>query len=122
MSKRPSVALDATALQRVLGRSRVPKSTSVEGRVVLIAEAAEALMNDRLPSMESRIFLAGALSSWLQQGGDLSRDFLQVIRPKSKRTASKIFQEIQRENSAHPDEGAESDEAGESARDSQQEN
>jgi len=118
MSRRPPIQLDATALQRVFGRSRVPKSTSVEGRVCLLAEAAEALMSDRLPSMESRIFLAGALSSWLQQGGDLSRDYLRVIRPKSKRTASRIFQEIQRENFDHQDDGQSSSELGESADDS----
>ena len=117
MSRRPPIQLDPTALQRVLGHSRLPLALTREGRVVLIAEAAAALLNDQLPSMESRVFVAGALSSWLQQGGDLTRDFLRVTKPQSKRTASRIFQEIQRENFDHRDEGEPSSDAGELERD-----
>ena len=113
MSRRPPPHLDATALQRVLGRSRVPLTHTREGRVALIGSAAEALLNDQLPSKESRMFLGSALSAWLAQGGDLSRDFLKVVRPQSRRTASRIWQEIQAKNAAHCDEREESDEAGE---------
>ena len=121
MSRRPPPQFDATALQRALGRSRVPLSATLEGRVCLLAAAAEALLKDELPGKEARLFLGGALNAWLQNGGDLSRDFLKVVRPKSHRTASRIFQEIQEQNSAHSNEGEESGEAGESADDPHQE-
>ena len=121
VSRRPPIQLDHTALARAFGRSRLPLTQSVEGRVALLAAAAEALLKDELPGKEARLFLGSALSAWLAQGGDLARDYLRIVRAKSHRTASRIFQEIQRENSAHQDEGAESDAARESADDPHQE-
>jgi hypothetical protein len=112
LSRRPSLHLDHTALHRVFGRSRAPRSLSIEGRVALLAEVAAALLNGALPSKEARMFVGGALSAWLAQGGDLSREFLKVVIPKSHRTASKIFQELQAQSLPHPDDVGESAEPG----------
>lgn len=113
MSRRhPPPQFDASALTRAYGRSRAPLALSIEGRVALISQAAQALLNDQPPPKEARLFLGGALSAWLARGGDLSRDFLKVVIPKSHRTASRIFQELQSQNAPHPDEGAELGEPG----------
>lgn len=86
------------------GRSRLPGDFSREGRVALLGEAFAALMAGELPQPEARMFLASAGLAWLQRGGSLERDFLQVTKPKSHRTPTNIWRRLQSE----PDVGEDS--------------
>lgn len=76
-----------------------------EGRVQLLGQAFEALLAGRMPSPEACAFLGGAGSAWLENGGDLERDFFRVTKAKSKRTPSVIWQEFRdhRDDPDHPD-------------------
>lgn len=85
-----------------LAPQRVWNANTIEGRVALIAEAARVLSDSRTPA---GAFVGSALAQWLEEGGDLARDFLRVVRPKSHRTAAAIWREIRGDAAAHPDEG-----------------
>ena len=78
MSGRPP--LDATALERALGGSP-PGHLSREGRVRLLAEAVQAILAGRAPSPEAGTFLASGIWAWLQEGGDLAREYWKVSAP-----------------------------------------
>lgn len=82
------------------GRSRLPGDFTREGRVRLIAEAARALLDGRLPSAEARLFLAGAIAAWLEAGGrcgSLERDYLRVTgRPRSRLTPQRLLARCER--------------------------
>jgi hypothetical protein len=73
----------------------VPRVFDRRGRVELIGEAATALLAGRT---ESGLFVGGALLAWLENGGDLERDFLQVVKPKSHATPSAIWRQSQAHN------------------------
>lgn len=77
-------------------RSRLPATFDREGRVRLLGEAALDLLEGRMPSTEARMFLGGALLSWLQSAGALGaleRDFLQVAAPhRSTMTPGRLWQ------------------------------
>lgn len=77
------------------GRSALPAGFSREGRVRLIAEAAEALLDGRLPSAPARLFVAGALQAWLREGGRcgaLEKDYLRVTqRERSRLTPQRLY-------------------------------
>ncbi len=77
------------------GRSALPPTFDREGRVRLIAEAAQALIAGALPAAPARLFVAGALLAWLRDGGRvgaLERDYLKVAAPRSsKHTASELW-------------------------------
>lgn len=47
-------------------------------RVRLLAEAADALLRGELPSPAARLYLAGAVAAWLEQGGSLTGQYLRV--------------------------------------------
>jgi hypothetical protein len=87
-----------------LGGDRTPAALTREGRVRLLGEAFEALLDGRTPSREAALFLGGAGMAWLQTGGDLARDYLKVVKPKSHRTPTAIWREVQA-SAHHPDEG-----------------
>jgi hypothetical protein len=74
--------------------TRPPRRFDREGRVALLGEAAQALLDGRMPDDEARLFLAGALTAWLQRGGSLERDFLRVVKAKSHRTPSAIWRDL----------------------------
>lgn len=99
---------DATALIAALGKHRPPLALTLEGRVRLIDEIRQALLEGRLPSREAALFVGGALGAWLVNGGDLARDWLEVVKPKSHRTASKIWRDLQAA-ALHQDEGQENE-------------
>ncbi len=80
------------------GRSQLPQDFSREGRVALLGEAFEALMRGELPRPEARIFLASAGLAWLARGGDLQRDFLRVVKPKSHVTPDRIWRRLKDES------------------------
>jgi hypothetical protein len=87
-----------------LAPQRVWNANTIEGRVALIAEAARVLSDSRTPA---GAFVGSALAQWLEEGGDLARDFLRVVRPKSHRTAAAIWRELVAEREPpHTDEGA----------------
>lgn len=91
MSGRPKFLPDEFTLPE-----KIPVSLGLEreDRVALIGACAKALLAGKLPDAASRLFVAGALMSWLEGGGDLCREYLRVVKPKSKRTASAIWREI----------------------------
>ncbi|MCL4182155.1 MAG: hypothetical protein KJ011_01755 [Burkholderiaceae bacterium] len=68
---------------------------SREDRVRLIAEAAEALLDGRLPRPAARLFVGGALQAWLREGGRcgaLERDFLKVTqRQRSRLSPQRLY-------------------------------
>ena len=74
---------------------QAPASSTREGRVRLIGEAAEALLSGEMPSREAALFVGGALLAYLRNGGDLLRDYFQIIKPSSRRTPSVIWTESQ---------------------------
>jgi len=71
---------DDSALAAALG-GKVPATSDRARRVHLLGEFAEAALSGREPSESSLLFLAGAVSAWLQNGGDLERDYLRVTAP-----------------------------------------
>jgi len=77
------------------GRSALPPAFDREARVRLIAEAAEALLAGEMPNAAARLFVAGALSAWLRDGGrcgSLERDFLRVTqRERSTLTPQRLL-------------------------------
>lgn len=65
-----------------------------EGKIRLLAEAAQALLRNELPTQEQCIFLAGGLMAWLENGGDLLRKHWRVAgRAGSHRTAPNLWQQ-----------------------------
>lgn len=64
----------------------------------LLAEAADALLAGRLPDASARLFLAGALSAWLREGGrcgSLERDYLRVTqRERSTMTPQRLLARV----------------------------
>lgn len=77
------------------GRSQVPPGFSRADRVALLGEAVEALLAGELPSPAARLFLAGGLSSWFRDGGDLLRDFWRIKGEQgSTATAPRIWQRL----------------------------
>ena len=107
MSRRPPPQFDATALTQALG-GRAPLTSTRAGRVQLLGEVFQALLDGRLPSHEAALFVGGAGMAWLSRGGNLERDYLQVTKPKSHNTPARIWEQFQAEATAHHDEGQES--------------
>ena len=60
----------------------LPAGMTREDRVQLLKVAADALMAGELPDAPARLFLAGALCAWLEQGGSLEGKFLRVRPPR----------------------------------------
>jgi hypothetical protein len=68
----------------------VPRLYDRRGRVELIAEAAQVLLAS---GTEAGLFTGGALLAWLENGGDLERDYLQVTaKAGSHHTPTVIWQ------------------------------
>lgn len=73
---------------------RVPLALTREGRLQLLAEAAQSLLAGRQPSAEARLFLASALTAWLRTDGPLERH-LRVGAPRgSHKTAPALAREL----------------------------
>jgi hypothetical protein len=73
------------------GRSRLPGDFSREGRVALLKDAVAALMRGEMPSPEARLFLAGGVSSWLEEGGDLIRDCWRIAAPRGSHRRPEVI-------------------------------
>lgn len=77
----------------ILSGARAPSASDREGRVQMLGEAGEALLSGRMPSEAARLFLAGGLMAWLQNGGNLTRDFWRTAgRQGSTHTESILWQ------------------------------
>lgn len=77
---------------------RLPGDFSLDGRVKLLGEAAEALLRGEMPSDEARLFMAGGVAAWLNEGGDLVGDFWRVRGPQgSTRTAAVVWNALREE-------------------------
>jgi hypothetical protein len=81
---------DDSALTAVMGRS-APAMLDRAGRIRLIGEAAQSLRDEKMPSREAALFLGGALLAWLENGGDLERQYLQVTKRASHHTPAVIW-------------------------------
>ena len=92
-------------LQRLIAGSQLPAGHEREQRVRWIAETGQALKRGELPSLEARVFVGGALMAWLQEGGDLCREYFRVVKPKSHHTAAFIYRRL----NAHQDERQDGD-------------
>lgn len=78
------------------GRSSLPPDFSREGRVKLLKEAFAALLRGQMPSVEARMFLAGGGAAWLEEGGDIARDFWRVAAPRgSHRRPEVVARELE---------------------------
>lgn len=87
----PDLQQRPTAAERDTAEARAH-----EARVALVAEAAAALLAGRLPSLEARMHVGGALLAWLRDGTsrDLAPRFLRVVPPRgSHRSAQRIVRE-----------------------------
>jgi len=62
-------------------RAALPRDFSRADRVRLLGEAAHDLLAGRMPSDAARLFVAGGLAAWLEQDGDLLRDYWRVKAP-----------------------------------------
>jgi hypothetical protein len=68
-------------------------------RVQLLAEAAIALLDGRLPDPAARVFLAGGINSWLQCGGSLTKKYWETAAPRgSNDTEAVLWQKIREKN------------------------
>jgi hypothetical protein len=86
-----------------LAPQRAPLVLDRAGRVKLVAETAAALLGGRLPSREAQLFVGGAISAWLAQGGRLER-FLQVHQRGSHLTPARLLGLIDDERNETEDE------------------
>lgn len=77
-------------------RARIPGDFSRSGRIALLQEAAQALIEGRTPSREAGMFLGSALSAWLSGTGPLER-YLQVhTAPGSHATPQQLAASLAR--------------------------
>lgn len=79
------------ALNDPFDRSRLPADFSREGRVKLLKEAFSALLRGQMPSVEARMFLAGGGAAWLEEGGDIARDFWRVAAPRGSHRRPEVL-------------------------------
>ena len=73
---------------------RAPRSTSREGRILLLAEVARALLDGREPSIEGRLFVGAALDAWLRLGGAFEKHARVGAKRGSHRTAQALFRSV----------------------------
>ena len=95
------------ALVAAWGAQGAPAGLDRAQRVRWLSEVATALLEGRTATREASLYVGGAIAQWLETGGDLSRDFLQVVKPKSRHTASYIWRQMQ----VHRDERQQADDA-----------
>jgi hypothetical protein len=85
------------------GRSRPPRTLTRAGRVQLLAELAEALLEGRAVDRDAALFVGGAVLAWLAAGGrvgDLEREHLRIAAPRrSTHTPGHLWRELQAERS-----------------------
>ena len=74
---------------------RLPATFDREGRVLLIAEVARALLEGRPVDPEAAAYVGSALMGWLEQGGrvgSLEREYLKTCgKARSRNTPARIW-------------------------------
>lgn len=84
---------DASGLIEAL--QQVPARFNRQGRIKLIGHVAIALMSGKPPERAAALFVAGALQSWLENGGSLERDYLRVTaKSGSHHTPAAVWQTL----------------------------
>lgn len=83
----------ADALADAWGQ-RAPAALDRAYRVRLLGEFAQALLDGREPPREHVLFVCGALSAWLDRGGDLEAEYLRVRQRGSHRTPAVIWRSL----------------------------
>jgi len=91
---------DPRELQAILAGSQAPRALDRAGRVALLAEAATALLDGRVPRAEAAVFLGSALHNWLARGGSLERQYLRVHQRGSHLTPQRLAALIDDERQA----------------------
>jgi hypothetical protein len=92
----------AARLNDPFGRVQLPVGFTREDRIQMVGQAAEALLHGELPAAPARLFVAGALTAWLQRGGDLERDYFKVSAPAgSHRTPAALYALLARSDAKH---------------------
>lgn len=76
---------------------RAPRSLSREGRILLLAEAAAALMRSEAPGREAAMFVGSCLTAWLKTGGAFEKHARVGAKPGSHRTAKAVFHSLMAE-------------------------
>lgn len=72
--------------------SRPPADIDRTGRVDMVAEVFECLLDGRMPSRRAALFVAGGGLQWLRDGGSLERTYWRISGPAgSHRTASWVY-------------------------------
>lgn len=85
---------DDGALVDVWG-GRAPADLDREGRIALLAEVFDALMDGRMPSRRAALFVGGGGMQWLRDGGSLERTYWRVSAPAgSHHTPAYVWQRI----------------------------
>lgn len=88
-------------------QAQLPERMTREGRVRLLAECFSALLDNRMPSREAALFVAGGGLQWLEQGGDLVRDYWKVsARAGSHHTPSHLWRALSLETPSSSSRGA----------------
>jgi hypothetical protein len=85
------------------GRARVPRTTTRAGRVALLQELADALLEGRLPSAEARCWFGATVQGWLEGPGGELDDALGIRAPRGSHHTP---QALARRSSAMSDSGA----------------
>jgi len=68
-----------------------PRSQSREGRLLLLAEAADALLGGVEASLESRLFAGACLAAWIRDGGPFEA-YARIGAPRgSHRTHPRLY-------------------------------
>jgi hypothetical protein len=74
---------------------RLPGDFTREGRVALVGDAAGRLLRHEALTLEQSVFLGSALAGFLENGGNLERDYLRVSAPRgSHRRPEVVWREL----------------------------
>jgi len=87
-------------------RSQLPvDAMSREARIAMIGEVFEALRDGKPLSRAAAAFVGGAGMAWLEQGGDLARDYWKITLRHSHNNPQAVWQRLKRASIVINDEG-----------------
>lgn len=88
---RVTTVRDGRKVAETEGAAAITSALARDQLIALLGESFTALLRGELPSREACLYLGGALRGFLEDGGDLVRDHLGIIRPSSHETVQKIW-------------------------------
>lgn len=101
---------DFSALQAAMGVVPIRIEDDSVRRVRLLGGWATKTLANEPASPEEALYVAGAVSTWLRDGGDLVRDHLRIAPPRgSHRTASAIWRGLHRDDAHDVDDADDRD-------------